>query len=124
MRARVFRVLAILFLVYTGLDITVPQLCCGEFSYPGIIQVSAASDLSDYAKTFPAIDAAKNSSGDPTSGEQPQDEDCFCCCTHVLPGRAIAVIATPELKAPFASLQKISLASPPLQSPYHPPRSA
>jgi hypothetical protein len=123
-RARVFRVLAIFFLVYTGLDITVPQLCSEEFSYQEIVQVVAASDLSDQARTLPAIDAAKNSPGDPTPREHSQDEDCFCCCTHVLPGHVTAPVAIAELSPDIAALKKIDVASPVIRGPYHPPRSA
>ncbi len=123
-RARAFRVVAILFLVYTGLDIAVPQLCCEEFSYPGITQLTAVSDISAPAKTFSAIDAAKNSSRDPAPPEHSRDEDCFCCCTHVLPGHVTAPIAIAELSPDVAALTKIDVNSPLIQGPYHPPRFA
>lgn len=121
-RARVFRVVAILFLVYTGLDMTVPQFCTEESDYPCFIQVTEASDLSDQVKASCVVAAPKNSPGGPTSDEHSQDEDCFCCCTHVLPGHVTAPVAIAELSPDFAALKKIDVASPLIRGPYHPPR--
>jgi hypothetical protein len=53
----------------------------------------------------------------------PANDDCFCCCTHVLPGHFFEVtrlLVTPAR----ADLKHTALPSAPSQAPFHPPRSA
>ncbi len=121
MTARVVRVIAILFLVYTGADLTVPQFCSEEMGIPTFAEASASTGIRTDA---PFATDASESSQDPPSERTHSDEDCFCCCAHVLPGHATAPVAVPELKPSFRALKKINVASPTLQSPYHPPRFA
>lgn len=121
MTARFVRVIAILFLLYTGADLTVPQFCGEEMGIPKFTQTIASADSSSRAAF---ATSEKNSREDPPSERSHSDEDCFCCCAHVLPGHATAMVANSELKSTLAALQKIDLASPSLQSPYHPPRFA
>jgi len=121
MRERVVRVVAILFLVYTGADLTVPQFCGGEMGIRRFVQAASSTGVgSEAASSTDAGESRQDSPSEPTHS----DEDCFCCCTHVLPGRAIAPIAVPLVDSVFAGPKKIDLASPPLQGPYHPPRLA
>jgi hypothetical protein len=119
---RVFRVIAVFFLIYTGLDLTVPGVCSEESSVPGIVEVSASAN--------PALSILSACIGPQTDLRQDQsprtsltDDDCFCCCTHVLPGNALAAIAAQQLKSAVSDPVSNSLLSPPLQSPFHPPRN-
>lgn len=124
MRARVIRAIAILFLVYTALDLSMPQLCCEEMGIPTIAETAASAEDNSVDSTR-LSDAAlsANDYEESLPSERPHsDEDCFCCCAHVLPGSAVAVVAAPELTTSLAAQQDICLLSPQLQSPYHPPR--
>ncbi len=121
MTARVVRVIAILLLVYTGADLTVPQFCSEEMGLRKFAEASASTDIRTEAAF---ATGASESTQDPPSERTHSDEDCFCCCAHVLPGHATAMVAVPELNSGFPALKKIDVASPPLQGPYHPPRFA
>jgi hypothetical protein len=119
MSTRIVRVIAVLFLIYTGVEITAPQFCA-EAS--GAVSISEVTD--GYATTL-SVSGRTNSDQEELPSQQPcPDEDCFCCCAHVVPGRATAVVALSDRKPDFTVPRNIDLPSPPLQSPYHPPRFA
>ena len=124
MAARLVRVIAILFLAYTALGLSMPQLCCQEMGIPAIAETSArAEDNSVDTTRLPNAALSTNDyEGSLPSERPPSDENCFCCCAHVLPGRAVALVASPELTTSVVAQQNIYLPSPQLQSPYHPPR--
>lgn len=119
MAARVVRAIAILFLVYTAADLTVPQFCAEEMGIPRFAEASASSNTQRNAAI---ATGASDSRQDPTPEPTHSDEDCFCCCAHVLPGRAPALVSVSELNSVFATVKIIDVVSPPLQGPYHPPR--
>lgn len=126
MTGRVARVIAVFFLLYTGADLTVRQFCSDEFCVPRIVEASASADSRSSYTARLAVAAANTSD---SRGNQPSeppslDEDCFCCCTHVLPGSALAVIAISEWEPALTELRNISLPSPPLRRTFHPPRFA
>lgn len=81
---RFARFIVILFLAYAAVDITNPQLCNDEFAPPSVL---LAANIEKRAPEPTAIDSVGLEETEP--GEQPSaphsDEDCFCCCTHVLP---------------------------------------
>jgi hypothetical protein len=119
-RRRVFRVIAVLLLIYTGVDLTVPGVCSDEFSVPEIVDVSASVN-------GPAISTLAVSIGPQTDLRQDQspltDDDCFCCSTHVLPGNTSATVVAHQLKSAVSDSVSNSLISPALQIPFHPPRN-
>jgi hypothetical protein len=117
MTTRMVRAIAILFLLYTAVEITVPQFCSEGLCVLSISE--AAGESTSLSVVSPGTDNTQE--GLPS--EQPSsDEDCFCCCAHVVPERAVAVIAVSDLMPSLAVQRKFDLPSPPLQSPYHPPR--
>ncbi len=121
MTARVVRVIAILFLVYTAADLTVPEFCDEEMGFPRFAQTASSTGLrSEAAFASDASESRQDLPSEPTHS----DEDCFCCCTHVLPGHVAASVDVPEFTSLFTALRIIDLASPPLKGPYHPPRFA
>ncbi len=120
MTARLVRAIAILFLVYTGADLTVPQFCGEEMGIPKFAEASASTGI----RTDAAFATDLSESRQDPLPERTHTEDCFCCCAHVLPGHATAPVAVPELNSRIRALPRIDLTSPPLQGPYHPPRFA
>jgi hypothetical protein len=121
----VIRVIAIFFLIYTGGDILLPQyFCAGEEigGLPLTIHFSAdtvrQSDGARYV-SFRAADGSE--SGQPQQHER-QDEDCFCCCAHVLPGFGITGAMSFQPGRLSVTTVLNSLPSPPLPHTYRPPR--
>ena len=124
---RLVRALAVFFLLFTGADLTLPQYFCGGEEVGGLpIHRSTVTFASDQSTDTNAVasSAVLSSSSDRPAPEAPHEEDCFCCCAHVLPSTVVADIGAAELKSQAARLGHISLQSPPLRGRYHPPRSA
>ena len=121
MTARVVRAIAILFLLHTGADLTIPGFCAEEMGFPKFSQTASSTGLlpnNAFAVT------PSESRQDPPPDRPHPDEDCFCCCTHVLPGHFTAPVEVAEFTSLVAVLRLIDVASPPLKGPYHPPRFA
>ena len=73
-----YRLVAIFFLLWTLTDLSVPQLCLADFDAPATL-AGASKDQTDlHASSQP------NGNG-PANIPFQQDDDCFCCCSHVLP---------------------------------------
>lgn len=121
------RGLAVFFLLFTGADLLLPQYFCGEGEIGGVTimtaSASAASEPDGGARfTIPSTPADHQPTETPDKA--PHDEDCFCCCAHVLPTFAFATVGTFELNLPSAPPAEDHLQSPPLRGTYHPPRIA
>ena len=117
MTARLVRVIAVFFLLFTAADLTVPQFCREEVGIGKFAQVSSFDIVGSAFKSPESREA-------PPSEPTHSDEDCFCCCSHVLPGTATSSPSGLQATSYFASLKIIDVVSPPLQGPYHPPRIA
>ncbi len=127
-RNRLVRVVAVFFLIYTGADIMLPQYFCGgeEIGNLSLQMRISTIDTSDVNKNAGAVISSSESSHQDRQSERdaPHEEDCFCCCAHVLPGLSFANIGNSETKSPRAPAETDTLPSPTLQSTYHPPRFA
>lgn len=117
MATRLFRGIAILFLLYTGTEMTAPQYCNEAL---GLIKTSEVFARSA-GSTLSAVDN-QSEKDQPFERYSSEEEDCFCCCAHVLPAIAGVLNTAPQIKTYPIDPQTSGLASPPLQSPYHPPR--
>ncbi len=126
-KRRLIRGIALLFLIYTAIDIASPDLCRGE-TLGDIGQESiAAGELQSFdelGSTGCFIEAA-NSQPTNEPGQQPLgDEDCcFCCCAHLLPGTVIANVGVTDIRSSVSSLQSLLVPSPSLVPEFRPPRS-
>jgi hypothetical protein len=122
----VARSLALFFLLFTGADLFLPQYFCGGEEV-GRIPVNGQTVSSTSKANTPFIATAFQS--DNSRPDQPEDrehheEDCFCCCAHVLPGAGFGNLVVLDLISLPAPPSLDSLLSPPLQVTYHPPRIA
>lgn len=61
---------------------------------------------------------------DPENQAPHDDEDCFCCCAHVLPSLLVTHELTAEVTVLTSPTDVESPSSPPLRSTYRPPRFA
>ena len=110
-----YRLVAIFFLLWTLIDLSVPQVCMADFDAPAPIADASSN---------PQILATSLESHDDGSSSIPlqQDDDCFCCCSHVLPSSSVHV---ERLKA-VSSIEKDDDAPAPyrpVNAPFHPPRT-
>lgn len=121
---RIVRAVALFFVLFTGADIAMPQYFCGGEEIGGLplTSVIASTEAGESSTDRSAIPEAPLPGQD--SDQVPHEEDCFCCCAHVLPGMAFNATAAGELKTPQPPLEQDSLPSPPLPLQYHPPRFA
>lgn len=124
------RGLAVFFLLFAFADMAFPQIFCRE-ELGGLLNIRSAvaskSDTSTIVKeksTVAVNDDSSHSQPDDPSREVPHEEDCFCCCAHVLTGISFQPNVPGAMKPlPFA-LYPDSIPNPPLRGTYHPPRIA
>ena len=116
----VARGIVILLLAYAAVDISNPQLCNEEFT-AGPVVVAAAEMRDPVESAADAVGASENS-----RQEQPPiphtDEDCFCCCIHVLPAVIAHSTGSSDVTARQVLLTEMLFASADRNQPYHPPR--
>ena len=119
---RFARFIVILFLFYAGVDITNPQLCNEEFGPAPVLLARNAETQAEAPSPETAIQRSEKQREQPSAPEG-DDEDCFCCCTHVLPAPtthpngASDVVLLEHISMP----QSVSTAH--LNALYHPPRA-
>lgn len=121
------RAVTILFLLYTGGDILLPQYFCGGEELGGLtlqFTVSASIDSKSDDTRFASINSSDSSRPEHPQDQEPHEEDCFCCCAHVLPGFGFKGIIAYEPGQLSVISAMDSLPSPPLPHTYHPPRFA
>src|SRR5688572_7814488 len=123
-KGRLVKAVALLFLFHTGVDLLLPQLCSEE-----PVNLTAAQSLITHRtvsdEVFTRLNlAAPSDSQDQEPSETPQDEDCFCCCTHVMASQGFGNPASAELGLATNLRLNLSILSAPPDNPYHPPRFA
>lgn len=118
---RVMRGIAILFLVYTAADLADPQMCSEEAISLTSAQVSI-SHGADAKPTAIATTADDDSSRDQYPNPESQDEDCFCCCAHIVPGIPFVTPNVLELKSAFHMQTEAVTPPSELETPHRPPR--
>jgi hypothetical protein len=126
-RNRLYRGMAIFFLIFALVDLTIidlafPQLCESDIS-PMPTSLSAINSTYLSGTVFAAASTGDDDDRDQRSEPECEEEDCFCCCSHIVPGVPLS-IAPLGLKTMAAVAAITSLPSPPPQSTYHPPRSS
>jgi hypothetical protein len=114
-QSRSHRWLAIFFVAFALADCSFSDYCCEEKRIGPLCRDSEST-----INTISNSDHAGNEhSSAPASGE----EECFCCCTHILPGIHFDA-ASLEAILPEQDLTNPHLPSPPPQNTFHPPRSS
>jgi hypothetical protein len=124
-RSPLVRVIAMLFLLHSAVDMLFPQLCNGEEPFGGSFNITwlVATNDAEVGKAF-AVDGSSELPDDQRSDPQHRDEDCFCCCTHVMPSAVFASPDDAELVLSRSTVARIFIPSAPSDNPDHPPRSA
>ena len=120
------RAVSVFFLLFTAGDIALPQYFCGGEEIGGLPlnRVIASDEVGDSGIDRAAVPAPEAPLPGQDSKQVPHEEDCFCCCAHVLPGLAFTAATSGQLTSLQRPLEQESLPSPPLPLQYHPPRFA
>lgn len=110
--------LAFTFVDLTIIDLAFPQLCNDEFATMAFaVPARSTDDVAEEA----GGDLGANPHRERDSQPAPPDEDCFCCCAHILPAPHFDVAVPSNKPMPIES--KISfLPSAPPRGAFHPPR--
>jgi hypothetical protein len=120
---RLWRGIAIFLLAFVWFDLTVvdffsPELCGDE--QVSFFFTSPAKSTED-AIVETRAGQTQDSQPDQDSHQSPIDEDCFCCCSHIIPGVRINIAVLNRQPQPFD--QAITdLPSAPPHGTFHPPR--
>lgn len=127
-RRRFIRGVALLFLIYTAIDIAAPELCRGGTlgdSGQRSFAVNAPESTDDLglseARIEPSHQPPTSNPSEPPSGD---DDCCFCCCAHVLPETVTAAMAVTDMRSPVMRFEYHLVPSPALAPAFHPPRFA
>lgn len=118
---RVFRFVAVFFLLFTAVDLTVPQFCSEETGGLPIAKAAQVFSKTDFADELAAV-STSDSQGPVPSDQPSHEEDCFCCCAHVVPGVVHCAAAIADMSSHSQVSKDRLLPSPPLRGPFHPPR--
>ena len=132
MKQKLFRGIVLLFLVYTAVELAFPQFCGeGPIGILGARSIVLAADQVSSDKIVPSRSEFVVKNSETTSPglpqrdhEIPNDEDCFCCCAHVMPSRLFVNPETSALVISAGLQGRVSIPTGSLHAPYHPPRSA
>ncbi len=121
---RLARIIVILLVLYTGFDIANPQLCGEEFT-PGPISLSFdRQQHQTRSSTTIAFSRNESEEREESPSKPHSDEDCFCCCTHVLPGLTAHPNGSSDVRSEMSVIPIDNIVSVDLKAPYHPPRIA
>lgn len=126
-RRRFARAITLLFLIYTGVDLASPELCKGDAlgdSGGKPVIVTTRRDANEIIEVSNTIEQSTSQHQNQVPEQPANDEDCFCCCTHVIPGTITVSLESSDATAPSSILEQLSILSPTLPSEFHPPRFA
>jgi hypothetical protein len=113
------RGIAIFFFVFTVADLANPHLCAEEMGLSSL-PVSAVPEK-DNTVVISAARAVSHSHHKESPAPEPADEDCFCCCSHILPSLHF-VVESMLLEPVDTDAMISSLPTGPPHKPYRPPR--
>ena len=100
-----------------------PQLCGKEFTIGPMTVAAAKTGMRSIESTdIRARFDLKQGQEQPPPSAPHDDEDCFCCCAHVLPGLTNHPVGSSDVVSPTPTNDGVIAASAHLNALYHPPR--
>jgi hypothetical protein len=106
----IYRCVALVFLAWTLTDIAVPDLCLGD-----------ADTIANSTRDQSFVQGSPVRPSGPSDSLFHRDDDCFCCCSHVLPASFVRV----EMLTILASIGETAAPDTPAITPrplFRPPR--
>ena len=110
--------LAFVFFDISIVDVFFPQLCGDEQSSVSVINRVGSAEKIAHERLSIQKD---NSQPNQDLSQSSIDEDCFCCCSHIIPGVSVNVAVLNDALQPYDPMGT-SLPSSPPQGAFHPPR--
>ena len=122
-RRYVMRGVVLLFLFYTVADITYPQFCGEELKNVAFASSSVSNTIA-IQQSEPKLSAAvaNDAQRDQPQNQEPRDEDCFCCCAHVIAGMIFVPPVMPHLKLERLDNEHLATPQNDFENPNPPPR--
>lgn len=114
------RAVALFFILFAFADLSVPQLCCEELGGSSLPSASLASSNNQSDELSLSL-ASGRPQQNPSKNTEESDEDCFCCCSHIVPGSHFNV-ALLEMKSAVTNPADNFLPTSPPDAQFHPPR--
>lgn len=118
-RATALLLLTLSFADMAIIDVFLPELCEREGAIVAVADAIIASNKDNAKHLTDASDTKNHESSSPLA----VDEDCFCCCSHILPTSHFNFPALSIRSEQVISVMTFLPTSPPLQL-YRPPRIA
>jgi hypothetical protein len=123
---RLQRGIAIFFLIFTFTDLVIadilaPELCTESAVVLPVVVENAVGSEADPSKGVIRFTTGNKPCNEQSEHPEGLDEDCFCCCSHIIPGVHLEIAAlndAPRLGKPA----NILIPSSPPRGTYHPPR--
>ena len=121
MKPRLVSFIAFVLLLYTAVDISDPAMCKEELHELQRVEAVITFQTASPVRTSPDLQAP---SQEKEPGSLPlDDDDCFCCSPHVLPGVGLPSLGTHETQSVEFLPLSLPLLQPRVKGLYHPPRS-
>ena len=120
---RFARFIVILFLAYAGVDIANPQLCNDGFAPPQVLLAANVETPAGEISTGVSIGDSEETEQREQPSAPHSEDDCFCCCTHVLPGATTHPNGASDAISQGLTLTPQSVTSAHLMALYRPPRT-
>src|SRR5262245_31608485 len=117
-RGIVIFLVAFAFFDMAVVDLLFPQTCGDQQ-----LSLSGASPVKSNEETAAELKAVNNHDSQPSqdSHQSDADEDCFCCCSHIIPGARLSVATLNDPPRPDdPAVPPLPLAPP--HDAFHPPR--
>ena len=114
------RGVAVFFVLFAFADLLVPQLCSEELGGRSLPSSSATSSSNNSDELSLSV-ASDRSQQEQSKDSKHSDEDCFCCCSHIVPSSHFTV-ALLELNSIVINPPDHFLPTSPPNTPFHPPR--
>lgn len=124
MKQKLLKGIVLLLLTYTGAELAFPEFC-REGSLSVVVAQGAETASRGDSVDAVVLDVESSAPGIPNEDRQkPNDEDCFCCCAHVMPSPLFVDPVVAEQVSLAYTPAAVSIPTGSLHAPYHPPRFA
>jgi hypothetical protein len=121
-KPRIVRGLAVLFLLFTLVDIGSPPACCENAELLSAARDNSARLVAGTAYEETSIPTSSQSGSEQSPDKGCGDEDCCLLCAHMLPVKVLAAEFVLDLNSPSLVFNETLIPSPSLDTTYHPPR--
>ena len=121
-KPRIVRGLAVLFLLFTLIDIASPPACCENAELLSAARDNYSRSVAEARDQDKVIPITSKSGSEQSPDRNCCDEDCCLFCAHMLPVKARGAEFVLNLNSSSLAVNEALIPSPSLDATYHPPR--